>query len=65
MALAETDSKKFVKKSIPYRSAEVFISKTELSLSSRIEEAFSVFHGYLCAKFYGREGSSSSFFVFP
>ena len=34
MTLAETDSKKFVKKSIPKQSAEVLISKTELSLSS-------------------------------
>ena len=34
MTFAETDSKKFVKKSIPKQSAEVLISKTELSLSN-------------------------------
>ena len=36
-----SDGKKFVKKSIPYQSADVFKSKTELSLSCRIGKAFS------------------------
>ena len=35
-----SDGKKFVKKSIPYQSADVFKSKTELSLSCRIGKAF-------------------------